>query len=294
MVKRDNYYTSENVCKEIIINKEKYIDIKCNFTEKSIYEVNIKANGGESKSFLEAVTYKIQFLDESEKKINYGEINYKESKPLEHDEIIASINKNKIKLIEYRAPERANSSLNNFIQYLKWETKYLNEFEKAYTLFFWIFKNVSHGESPSKLKEDEYEKIYKEEKLDISYSKMFTYILKNIGLNVFEIDGFTKNSSKYVYPGPILGCNSSWNILEVKGSYYIIFSSIYFSYNTLEKFADFYFCAKPEHFIWSFLPKYPKWQLLEKPLTTKEFENRVLLINDYFFFIIIQFFLNQI
>jgi len=50
------------------------------------------------------------------------------------------------------------------------------------------------------LKEDEYEKIYKEEKLDISYSKMFSYILKNIGLNVFEIKGFTKNCSKYIYP----------------------------------------------------------------------------------------------
>ena len=214
MVKRDNYYTSENDCKKIIIDKEKYIDIKCIFTEKNNYEVNIKANDGRSKSFINAVTYKIQYLDESEKQFNYGEINYKESRPLEHDEIIASLNKDKIKLIVYKATERKKSSLKLFIEYLKEETKYLNEFEKAYTLFFWIFKNLSYEKSTSNLKEDEYEKIYKEEKLDISYSKMFNYILKNIGLNVFEINGFTKNSSKYIYPNQILGYNTSWNILE--------------------------------------------------------------------------------
>ena len=71
---------------------------------------------------------------------------------------------------------------------------------------------------------------------------MFSYILKNIGLNVFEIDGFTKKDSKYIYPNQILGLNSSWNILEVKGNYYIIFSSIYYSYITIEELSDFYFC----------------------------------------------------
>jgi len=141
------------------------------------------------------------------------------------------------------------------------------------------------------LKENEYEKIYKEEKLNISYSKMFSYILKNIGLNVFKIDGYYENRSKYIYSELILGCNSSWNILEVKGSYYIIYSTIYFRYITIEEIADFYFCAKPEHFIWAYLPKYPKWQLLEKSITTIEFQNRVLL-GHYFFFFLIQFSLN--
>jgi len=113
---------------------------------------------------------------------------------------------------------------------------------------------------------------------------MFTYILKNIGLNIFEIDGFTKNDSKYVYPGPILGCNSSWNILEVKGSYYIIFPSIYFCHITIEEITDFYFCSKSEHFIWTYIPKYPKWQLLEKSLSIIEFQNKVFLYCFNFFY----------
>ena len=140
MVKRDNYYTSENVCKEIIINKEKYIDIKCNFTEKNNYLVKIGANGGKSNSSLVAVTYKIKYLDESEKQFNYGEINYKETKPLEHDEIIANLKKDKIKLIVSKAPKRKNSSFNDFIQYLKKETKYLNKFEKHIHSFFGYLK----------------------------------------------------------------------------------------------------------------------------------------------------------
>ena len=71
---------------------------------------------------------------------------------------------------------------------------------------------------------------------------------------------------------------------RIKGNYYIIFWSIYFSHITIEELVDFYFCAKPEHFIWDFLPKYPKWQLLEKSVTTTEFQNRVFLLSHNFFF----------
>jgi len=140
MVEKDNYYTSENDCKKIIIDKEKNIDIKCIFTEKNNYEVKIDANDGRSNLFLNAVTYKIQYLDESEKQFNYGEINYKKPRPLEHDEIIASLNKDKIKLIVYKATERKKPSLKYFIEYLKEETKYLNEFGKHIHSFFGYLK----------------------------------------------------------------------------------------------------------------------------------------------------------
>ena len=91
---------------------------------------------------------------------------------------------------------------------------------------------------------------------------MFNFILTNIGLNAFEINGYTKSHSNYQFGELILGDNttSTCNILEVKGSYYIIFSSIYLNKINEEKVADFYFCAKPEHFIWNYLPKYPKWK----------------------------------
>ena len=289
-IHRSNYYTTNNDCQTIIDENENYIDIKCIFTEKNSYKVKILVKIGETeyledgfyiKRYQNLTTFKVEYLDEAEKQFKYGEINNNKSKPLEHDEIIANLNKEKIKSIINKAPNRKNSTLNDFIQYLKNETKDLTDFEKAYSLFFWVFKNISYGFC--KLNHDNlYESIYKEEKLNISFSKTFSYILKNIGLNIFEIDGFTKTSSNYHDSGLIFGSNSSWNIIEIKGSYYIIFPSLYILYFKEEKLIDFYFCAKPENFIWSFLPKVPKWQLLEKSITKEDFQKRVKLEHLFF------------
>ena len=184
MIKNGNLYTSDNDCKEIIDKKENYIDIKCIFTEKNNYMISISVNDGEAKflgngrsikTYTRVATYKVEYLDEAEKQFEYGEINNKKSNPLGHDEIIKNLNKDKIKLIINKAPNRKNSSLNDFIQYLKKETTDLNEFEKAYSLFFWISKNISYGFCDLD-HDDEYEEIYKQEKLDMSFSKTFSYI----------------------------------------------------------------------------------------------------------------------
>ena len=36
---------------------------------------------------------------------------------------------------------------------------------------------------------------------------MYTYILKEIGLNIFDIDGYSKNSGSYLPDTIIMGCN---------------------------------------------------------------------------------------
>lgn len=113
-------------------------------------------------------------------------------------------------------------------------------------------------------------------------TKTFSYILNNIGLNIFDIEIFSKRNPKYFIEEAILGSNSSWNILEIKGSYYIIFPSTYLLNIEEKELIDFYFCSKPELFIWTFLPKAPKWQLLEKSITKEEFQKRAKL-DDLFF-----------
>ena len=292
MIYRGSYYTSVNDCKEIIDEKENYIDIKCIFTEKNHYKVKIYVKIGEIqdfekglstkfKTYMHVVTYKVEYLGEEEKQFKYGEINNKKSNPLEHDEIIANLNKEKIKSIINKSPNRKNSSLNDFIQYLKNETKDLTDFEKAYSLFFWVSKNISYGFCDIN-KGDDYDNIYKQGKLYIDFSKTFSYILKNIGLNIFEIDGFSKNDSDYHDSDIIFGSNSSLNIIEIKGSYYIIYPSLYLFHFQEEDLIDFYFCAKPENFIFNFLPKIPKWQLLEKSVTKEEFQKRAKLHHLFF------------
>lgn len=284
LICRNHIYTSKNNCEKIITNNEKYIDIKCIFTEINDYQVLISVKNNESNIYNEVIKYEIKYMDESEYQFLYGDINNKnnkEIKPIEHDEIIANLNKNKIYSIINKAPSRKNSTLNTFINYLKNETKDLDDFEKAYTLFYWIYKNISYGFC--ELYEDDYENIYKKEKLNILFSKMYSYILKNIGLNVYITDGFCKNDPEYNYQDIIIGTNNSWNILEVKGCYYLIYSTIYLlNIKDNDNLLDFYFCSKPEQFIWNFFPKFKKWQLLENPITKDEFQRRVKLNHNFF------------
>ena len=288
IVNKENDYGFDN-SDSIIDDKGKYIDIKCIFSEKNNFEITISVNsetkilgeGHTIKKYTKAVKYKVEYLDEAEKEFKYGKINNKES--LEHDEIIKNLNKDKIKSIINKAPNRKKSSLNDFIEYLKKETKDLTEFEKAYSLFFWIYKNISYGNCHIDW-DNEYEEMYKQEKLCYDFTKTFSYILKNIGLNIFDIKGYTKNNGEYVNSDFIFGSNSSWNILEIKDSYYIIFPSVYLIDIIGEEELDFYFCSKPEHFIWSFLPNLPKWQLLETSITKEEFQKRTRLKHTFFIY----------
>ena len=132
----------------------------------------------------EVLVYKIQCINDS--KITSNEKKNK-CKPLNHDEIISSLNKKRIESIVQKAPKRGKSILKEFIQYLKKETKVLNEFGKAYCLYFWIHKNISFGNC--NIKERNFNNIYKQEKLNFLFNEIYSHILKNIGINAFNING---------------------------------------------------------------------------------------------------------
>ncbi len=204
------------------------------------------------------------------------------SKPLTHDEIIESLNKTKIQSIVEKAPKQRDSTLYAFIDYLKTESKDLNEFEKAYCLFQWIDKNISYGQSEFE-GDDNFIQIYKYDKFNYLYDKMYCYILKEIGLNIISIPGFTKNNGRFSEGHSIvMGNNSRWNVLEVKGNFYLIEPSLYLIHKDVPR--EFYFCPNPEDFIFSYFPKLPKWQLIENPISREEFEKRVKLRAVFFQF----------
>ena len=234
-----------------------------------------------TKRYIQILEYKVLITDNLENNKNGTKFEKQSgSKPLEHDEIISKLNKNKIKLIIDKAPKIEKSILKDFIDYLINKMENFSEFEKAYSLYYCIFKNISY-DSDVDIDEADYEKIYKNKKLNILYSKMYTHILKKLGLNIFDIKGYSKSKNSYHPDNVIVGFHYSWNILKVEENYYIINPSIYFFLDERE-INDFYFCAKPEEFIWAYLPKEPKWQLLEEPITTEEFQKRVNIDHSFF------------
>ena len=303
----------EPISETEITEQKKYIDIKCNFDENSEYLMTVKIKEDEEEDSSQKVefskgnvtykrtvkiirsfpcmTYKINTNGNS--KISKNEdmndefpfkVEKSSSKPLTHDEIIESLNKTKIQSIVEKAPKQRDSTLNDFIDYLKKETKDLNEFEKAYCLFHWIDKNISFGISEisdDDSDDDNFEEIYKCERFDFLYDKMYCHILKKIGLNIISIPGFSKNMDRYTDGHDIvIGNNSGWNVLEVKGNFYLIEPSFYLFDKDDPR--DFYFCSNPEEIIFNHLPHSQKWQLIENPISSEEFEKRVKLRGFFF------------
>ena len=317
LTRRGNQYSSayNSGCRNNIIYKENFIDIRLIFTKKNEYLIYIfvenldnldKVEKKNSKdlnkpfpltffpfggfginfskpvSYTKILEYKVIITDNVENNKNGFKAEKKSGpKALDHDEIISKLNKEKIKLIIDKSPKIEKSKLKDFIDYLNNETKNFSEFEKAYSLYYWIYKNISYGSNGNKINETDYKKIYKSKKLNFLCSKMYTYILKKIGLNIFDIKGYSKNTGSYFQDDIIMEFHYSWNILKVKENYYIINPSIYYFIDEKE-LNDFYFCAKPEEFIWANLPKEPKWQLLENPITTEEFQKRIKLNHSFF------------
>ena len=183
--------------------------------------------------YILTVTYNINNIDNA-KNLDVNKNNENKSSniinnssSLEHDKVLESLNKTKIKSIMDKAPKREKSNLNDFINYFKNNTKGLNEFEKAYSLFYWIFKHISYGNYTLRL--NDFQKIYNAKEINISISQFYSHILQKIGLNVINIEGFNKDLGSYKQGNIILGNNSSWNILEIKGNYYLIDPSFHFT-----------------------------------------------------------------
>ena len=85
--------------------------------------------------------------------------------------------------------------MNNFIEYLKKVTKTLNEFEKAYIIFYWCHDNIEYDVIGRKNHSAECspDGVYKKGKTVCEgYSRLFEYIGTKIGLKVLYLRGWAK------------------------------------------------------------------------------------------------------
>lgn len=89
--------------------------------------------------------------------------------PLKQDGIISKLTKEKIKSKIERASDIEKWTLKDFVNYLNNETNNFSEFDKAYSLFYWIYKNISFDSHGTNIKDTDFEKIYKSKKLGTQY-----------------------------------------------------------------------------------------------------------------------------
>lgn len=141
----------------------------------------------------------------------------------EHEKILEKWDKNKLREIVKKGPKRTKTKLKDFIIYLRKSTDEMNEFEKAYIIFYWLHENIEYdiaqkGTGNAAKMPDV---IYNSGKCVCEgYSNLYQYIGQQIGLKIDNIPGYSPdNEYKDAYRG------YAWNSLEVNQKNYLIDST---------------------------------------------------------------------
>ena len=186
-------------------------------------------------------------------------------------DILATLDKEKLKKIVKACPKRTSVSLNKFREHFKKAT----EEEKAYALFFWICDNIAYDAEA--LRTGNF-RVKPEESYNrgmtvcSGYARLYKYIGTYIGIDVICVVGHAKGVDE---SDDLSESNHEWNILRFKKVYYIMDSTWGAGYLNNGKFVkslnEFYFCAIPDRIIATHHPDEDKWQLLYPFVTLEEF-----------------------
>ena len=192
-------------------------------------------------------------------------------------DILATLDKEKLKKIVKSCPKRTSLSLNNFREYFKKATTNLTEEEKAYALFFWMHDNIAYdveGLRTGNLLVEPEESYTRGMTVCSGYSRLYKYIGKYIGIDVICVMGYAKGAG-YSVEDLLDESNHEWNILRFKKVYYQMDSTWGAGHLNGNKFVkelnEFYFCPIPERLIATHHPDEDKWQLLYPFVSLEEF-----------------------
>lgn len=177
-----------------------------------------------------------------------------------------------------QAPPELKNNLPKLANYLTQPAQ--NDAEKARAIFRWIAQNISY----------DYENYFKGNVPNQTtaktlatgmavcdgYSNLFNTLAKLSGVKAQTIRGKAKGYA-YAMRGKAGLINHAWNSVRIDGHWYLLDSSWgagYIDSETKRFVRDFeshYFLTPPDQFIFDHLPNDQRWQLLETPLTEKEF-----------------------
>ena len=205
------------------------------------------------------------------------------------ESLLMNLDKEKLKKIVLMSPKKDNSELSDLINYLRNNTNNLNIVEKSYVVFYWMAENIIYDLKALKTGESietTPEGIYKHGKsICFGYSKLFAHISNSLGIETENISGYAKGYS--YQPGEkIEKANHDWNAIKIDNNYFLI-DSTWGSGNEegdshFKELDDFYFFCNPKHLIFTHYPKEEKWQLLNPPISKKEFCEQVYIQSPFF------------
>jgi len=129
----------------------------------------------------------------------------------------------------------------------------------------WTDEDVRHNESPFLVFE-------KRSAVCAGFSVLYKWFMDEMGIENEIIDGHIRHlTNQTVEPDLDTGFSHAWNAIRINDTWLIVDSTWAKQFET--NVPDYYFDISPEKLIITHFPTESKWQLLEKPLSLKEFNN---------------------
>lgn len=187
-------------------------------------------------------------------------------------------------------PDSLTYSTDDIANYI--HSNFFTQSEKVRAVFYWIAANISYDYnnlfslSENQGADKEINEILNTRKgVCRDYSNLFADICGKVGMKAYVVDGYTKKD-KRVIQNPHAWCavlvDSIWYLTDPTWGAGYMEDTLF-----VKKLNNKYFKVAPDKFINSHIPFDPLWQLLNYPITKKEFPDRkpVSKNNKYFNFI---------
>jgi len=179
--------------------------------------------------------------------------------------------------IVHQLPDSLTYSTDNIANYIN--SKFFTQSEKVRAVFCWVAENISYDyKNLFSLDENQDSAIKMNEILNtkkgvcLDYSSLYADICGKVGIKAYIVNGYTK-IDKRVIQNPHAWCailvDSIWYLTDPTWGAGYMHDTLF-----VKKLNNKYFKVAPEKFIDSHIPFDPLWQLLNYPITKKEFLDR--------------------
>ncbi|MER2999311.1 transglutaminase domain-containing protein [Pontibacter populi] len=184
-------------------------------------------------------------------------------------------------LFAFNTDARYAKNVKTLAAYLNKEAT--NDYERARVVFAWIARNIrynDHGYNAGNFGDNSVEVVLRN-RLSVcdGYARLYKALGEEMGLKVEIISGYAKG---YGYsPGRRFNqTNHAWNSVYLNGSWRLVDATwgsgsarmVNGKLKTIVAYNPYWFDVDPHAFLFSHLPKDPKWQQIEKPITLAQYE----------------------
>jgi hypothetical protein len=190
-----------------------------------------------------------------------------------------------------KTPDKYSRNNAELVEYLKRPAK--NDLEKARLIYSWIATHIRYDDDAfnSGNYEDESADSVLVSRTAVcdGYSSLFKELGVRMGLEVEKISGYAKGYG-YQHGDKFQGTDHSWNAVKIDGVWQLIDvtwgstdseTTVHGLKSTMH-FDPYWFCVKPEAFIFSHLPETADWQLTKQAITLSQYEEFPFLDQSFF------------